>query len=353
VGGHQRRRPHHFDPRTGTFIRYGHQPGNPNSPSGDRVFCLAGDGAGNLWIGTGDGRLTILSKDRKTFRRYPAREAEPAGLAAHSIYSFCRDRAGNVWVGTDSKGVSYYSPYLHQFRHYRHVPGDPASLSHNAAFSFAEDPQGQPLDRHRRGRPQPVRPAAEPLPPLPRRLPPPGGLTSDNVVSVYVDRGGQLWLGTWGGGLLAWDPRKESFRRYRKEANNPAGLASDLVWTVYEDRRRNLWVGTTFGGLHRLDPGRDASARSSRPPRTRFDQFQLLSCRSKKIRGYAVVGTAAGLNARPPREPFYPYRHTPGTPGSQQQLHQLLLLRSAGNLWIHSKAASSAIRPGSAGIQTP
>jgi hypothetical protein len=149
------------------------------------------------------------------------------------------------------------------------------------------------------------------------------------VVSVYVDRGGQLWLGTWGGGLLAWDPRKESFRRYRKRQTTPRpGLRP--VWTVYEDRRRNLWVGTTFGGLHRLDPGRDTFRRftyDGRDPGSVSSNFIVSLCEDS--RGTLWVGTdGQGLNALPPgAEAFTRYRHTPGAPGISNNFIHCLLRR--------------------------
>jgi sugar lactone lactonase YvrE len=84
----------HFDPRTGTFIRYGHQPGKPQLPSGDRVFCLAGDGAGNLWIGTEVGGSTCCrrtgrpsaatppgKRSRRPFRPTPSTASAATGPA--------------------------------------------------------------------------------------------------------------------------------------------------------------------------------------------------------------------------------------------------------------------------------
>jgi len=58
---------------------------------------------------------------------------------------------------------------------------------------------------------------------------------------------GQLWFGTWGGGLLRYDGRE--WTTFTTED----GLARNVVNTIYEDRSGQLWIGIQHGGLSRYD----------------------------------------------------------------------------------------------------
>jgi diguanylate cyclase (GGDEF)-like protein len=61
-----------------------------------------------------------------------------------------------------------------------------------------------------------------------------------------------VWVGTWGAGLVRFDPVSERQRHYHRRDGDPASLDDDRVQTVHEDRSGRLWVGT-FSGLNRLD----------------------------------------------------------------------------------------------------
>ena len=65
--------------------------------------------------------------------------------------------------------------------------------------------------------------------------------TYNDVIALHVDRAGNLWIGTDGGGLL-----------YLKHGKFTAlttkdGLAGDVVTSIYEDRQGALWIGTQLG----------------------------------------------------------------------------------------------------------
>jgi PAS domain S-box-containing protein len=72
------------------------------------------------------------------------------------------------------------------------------------------------------------------------------GLTHDGVRAIYEDRAGNLWIGTYGGGLNRFSDGK--FIAYDKD------VGSAPIWLLQEDRAGNLWIGTT-GGLIRFRDG--------------------------------------------------------------------------------------------------
>jgi ligand-binding sensor domain-containing protein len=65
------------------------------------------------------------------------------------------------------------------------------------------------------------------------------GLSNDFVTALCEDREGNLWLGTFGGGLNCFSNGR--FTQYTTKD----GLANEFVWTITEDIAGNLWLGTT------------------------------------------------------------------------------------------------------------
>ncbi len=75
------------------------------------------------------------------------------------------------------------------------------------------------------------------------------GLANNDVRNIVEDKSGNLWFAT-GHGISQYDGR--SFKSY----TTAQGLADNYVWTIFEDKKGNLWFGTTHG-VSRLDRDRE------------------------------------------------------------------------------------------------
>ncbi|MGM0943562.1 MAG: sensor histidine kinase [Bacteroidota bacterium] len=73
------------------------------------------------------------------------------------------------------------------------------------------------------------------------------GLSLDNITSSLLDQSGNLWLGTWGGGISKFDGI--SFTNY----TTAHGLSNNLVHCLAEDQDGNIWIGTEGGGISIYD----------------------------------------------------------------------------------------------------
>ncbi|MGQ0642320.1 MAG: hybrid sensor histidine kinase/response regulator transcription factor [Gemmatimonadaceae bacterium] len=105
-----------FDPKTGSFQRYKHNPGEPSSLSHDAVRAILPDPkAPNryLWIGTAGGGLNRLNIDSGTFLHFTERD----GLPNDVVYGILADASGDLWLSTN-KGLSRFNPATRQFRNY-------------------------------------------------------------------------------------------------------------------------------------------------------------------------------------------------------------------------------------------
>ena len=80
----------------------------------------------------------------------------------------------------------------------------------------------------------------------------PRGLTNNNISNVLVDREGELWFTSEGGGVMRYHREMDRFHSYRHDIDDPSGLPSDGVYSLYEDSHGVLWAGT-YNGLSYYD----------------------------------------------------------------------------------------------------
>ncbi|MEY3344126.1 MAG: hypothetical protein RL090_1810, partial [Bacteroidota bacterium] len=73
------------------------------------------------------------------------------------------------------------------------------------------------------------------------------GLPMDVIASSCTDQFGNIWFGTFGGGVSKFDGK--SFTNY----TTAHGLANDNVRSIILDKSNNLWFGTDGGGVSRYD----------------------------------------------------------------------------------------------------
>jgi ligand-binding sensor domain-containing protein len=123
------------------------------------------------------------------------------GLSSNQTYNVVQDNHGFMWFAT-ANGLNRYDGA--SIKVYRHDPDDPGSLGHNF------------------------------------------------IRSLVVDQSGELWIGTWGGGLNQYNREKDAFIRYQHDPDDPYSLSNNVARAIYEDQAGTIWVGT-HGGLNKLD----------------------------------------------------------------------------------------------------
>ena len=142
-----------------------------------------------LWLGTRDG-LTCFDRRRNTFRSYHLQSQN-----ARTIDALFTSSDGTIWVGT-SNGVSRYDAETDEFTDISMVAG---------VRSFSEDKKGNIYIGTWEGGLFRLNPKSGKLVAYPR-------LSERNTVqSQLVDSRGRLWIGTWENGIIRLDhPENES-----------------------------------------------------------------------------------------------------------------------------------------------
>ena len=72
------------------------------------------------------------------------------------------------------------------------------------------------------------------------------GLGQSQILCLFLDSKGYLWIGTNGGGLCKYDGNR--FTNYTAKD----GLSDNVIYTIYGDREGNLWLGTD-NGINKYD----------------------------------------------------------------------------------------------------
>ncbi|HTE30029.1 MAG TPA: two-component regulator propeller domain-containing protein [Chryseolinea sp.] len=172
------------------------------------------------------------------------------GLSHSNVICMLQDSRGFMWFGTRD-GLNRYDGYT--FTIYKHDPTNPYSISNNIINDLIEDIHGNiwvgtwggGLNKFDRN--------TERFTSYKHDDTRPGSLSSDLINSICMDSHQVLWVGTEGGGADAFNPKTNYFSHHINDAADPKSLSQNLVKDILEDSYHQLWMATNEGGLNRYD----------------------------------------------------------------------------------------------------
>lgn len=180
--------------------------------------------------------------------------SQAEGLSQGTVYCIFQDQKGFLWFGTED-GLNKYDGYT--FKYYRNDPRNSSSLSNNFVMTICEDIDtgdlwigtwGGGLNRFIRKN--------EMFDPIKADLESTTGLASNDILVLYIGSDRTLWIGHQNKGLNSLDLETNEFQHYSsrsKDVEKARGLSGESVISICEDRNGNIWVGTSKSGLNRLD----------------------------------------------------------------------------------------------------
>lgn len=191
-----------FDIYTGKITPFPYKP-SYNRPGWDKgVVCFLEEADGMLWIGTVGG-LFLLDKNRGRFEPLERQFKAMEQLQGISIRKIHRDRKDNLWLATWDDGLFKINLRAQTIRQYNN------SIAHKTAYISGSR-------------------------------------------TILETRNGDLWFGTRGG-LLRYLEDRDSFLIYRNIPNDPMSMSENTAFCLYEDAEGNIWSGSYGGGLNHLD----------------------------------------------------------------------------------------------------
>ncbi|HEX8514950.1 MAG TPA: two-component regulator propeller domain-containing protein [Bacteroidia bacterium] len=81
------------------------------------------------------------------------------------------------------------------------------------------------------------------------------GLVNNTVMSIFKDSRDNFWIGTWGGGVSKFDynRNKKTDSAVFENYSQKDGLIYNNVWSITEDKKGNIWFGTSASGISVFD----------------------------------------------------------------------------------------------------
>src|SRR5690606_28054251 len=170
------------------------------NPSHNIVLSIHQDVNGILWIGTLKG-LVSFNKNTNESIRYFVNDSETNSLNSNRINSIIepsvltnKDKRELLWLGTGDG--------LFQFN------------TSDKTFNKIKPPlSGSSV------------------------------LTNNNILSLYEDQSGLIWIGTAEDGVVKYDKERLKFKHYRHDQFNPNSLNYNTIRALFHDDE-TLWIGT-------------------------------------------------------------------------------------------------------------
>ncbi|EHQ89674.1 two-component regulator propeller domain-containing protein [Desulfosporosinus youngiae] len=120
---------------------------------------------------------------------------------------------------------------------------------------------------------------------------------SNFITSLCEDKDKNIWIGTFGGGLIKFNPQTAEYTNFDSSSKKPNNLSDNFIRALYRDDDGNIWIGTQNKGLDCLDPVSGLFTHYE----NRTDSAESISsntitsiCKDKA--GALWIGTTEGLN---------------------------------------------------------
>lgn len=172
--------------------------------SSDFVHAIAQDKNNFIWIGTEYGLNRYDGNQVEIFYHQPGNEQS---IIDNFVSALMVDSKNRLWIGTEKKGISILDLNTYKFKHFT-----ARELCNTADSQF------------------------------------------EYITCFYEDKNHDIWIGTWGAGLIHYNSKKDKFEQYSK-ANafeTKIDFKSKKVKSVVEDKQGNLWIGTWAEGQENI-----------------------------------------------------------------------------------------------------
>ena len=173
------------------------------------IFAILQTATGQIWLGTEQGICICEEVVEDGKRRITSRILDKSmGMPSNLIRCLLEASDGSIWIGTMDQGLV-------------RVAAPPQNLDF-------KDVKLQVFNTS-------------------------SGLGHNFVYTLFEDRLGRIWAGTFGGGVSRTQRPGESGKRTFVTFKKENGLGEDQVLSIAEDREGNMWFGTLGGGVSRLN----------------------------------------------------------------------------------------------------
>lgn len=215
--------------------------------SSNSVNAILKDHFGLLWFATVDGLNKFDGTHFTVYRNIPG---NAASLQSNEILSIHEDKAGNLWVGTGGGSLSLYDRKNDAFINFPSGAGA-NSITSNVINAICSDYKGKVWIAHWDGICI-LDPATRLISKLPEGFPKSNTFITKPAIFLFEDSRHIMWIGT-NDGLYQYNPQTKILEEYLHSVDT-SSLVNNNITAITEDKKGNLWIGTVEG-ISMLKPG--------------------------------------------------------------------------------------------------
>jgi len=277
-----------LNPENGKIEHFIHVKSDQNSINGNAISDVYVDNNQGIWIGAIG--LSYYNEKAYPFKLFRSNPDNSSGLVNNYIWNIYQDPIGRIWIASDMGGLHRFDPEKQSIKkepladNYRNLVitglamdnNERLWLATNSHGLFNYDPTSQKLSSYSAfyGLPefQLVRQIQDIIwldsalyigtfdqgvfimdtqtGSIEKRTfeyTKQPKLNSGYVRKLIRSRSNKLYICTWGGGFIEYDPKTERTRRFAVDSIPGQSLSSNTVYTVFEDDQNQLWIGTSKG----------------------------------------------------------------------------------------------------------
>ncbi len=228
-----------FNPVNGRFIHYRSNE-DPNSLPSNSIHCIYEDSDGLMWFGTEEGACSFNRISRK-FSRYQSTPSDSKSISNNNAWSITEDEKGMIWIGTNGGGLNSldrksgkFHRFVDQFKDESTLKIRDMSLDKEGVLWIATYGGGllafdtykkiflAKYDNETKG-------------------------AADGMICIEQQSQDRFWIGTYGGGIKIFDKKSKKFVGTILHDKTASGLVNNNIKCIYVDRLGDVWIGTEAG----------------------------------------------------------------------------------------------------------
>ncbi|MGE5810724.1 MAG: two-component regulator propeller domain-containing protein, partial [Ignavibacteria bacterium] len=272
-----------------------------------------------------------------------------ASFSHNTITAIYCDKNEFIWIGTFGSGLFRFDPYENSLVQY-YYSEEANTISSDYILSIAEDNKGTIWVATFTGGLNKIVNRIDPQTREEKELRFSAYLPDKNSKNSISDAkvtsleffGGKLWIGTFGGGLNILNLNKngnDSDFICIKLDSGQNSRGSNLITKIDTDKNGNLWIGTFGGGLNKFNIKSNTLSNFLNNPfdQNSIDNNEIISLLSDKT-GLIWVGTFSGYGINKLNPNGKKFGHYKSDPAGKNSLSDNLITAftedSDGNIWI-------------------
>ena len=218
------------------------------------LFSLFEDEYNRFWISGGSG-VRMVDPTTNKVTKIDFFDSNKSEIKDSTTLRILSDQNGYLWFGCWTEGLYRYNPVTKESIHYKPNTNIMGSINGTQIISIYEDDFGILWVGTINSGLNKVDPKKEPLNiyQLPASIKE-NNINSDRITAVVIDETNNdiVWMGTGSLGLIKYDRSLNKFTQYKFKPGDANSISGNTIFTMTIGNDNNLWIGTD-SSLCKLD----------------------------------------------------------------------------------------------------